>query len=994
MSAATFAVWALPRVGEPVQVPDLADWSISPSDTGDWGSLSFSYAVDGLRAELLAELADDDVDLEVEVSLTAPDGEQWLYRGLLLDADTDDVADTGMIKVSGALIEWLLGEVRVGTALADASGDTALIGTAGKVMRLLLTAAQARGCLAGVTWTFTDTLDSNGVPWIRNASMKFSPQQHYAAVLGTLRGYQLSSWELTHTRVLRLVNPEGKGVDRSTGPLPALGTEWAPGNALVLEHGRDLADAPRKWSLRNAINALVTAGKDGLYDEATDPTAQARRGRRIEGFKSYGNAADAGTLAALTQGDLTTMTRGEVGVSHKITLRDGGPIPLIHYGVSDYLLSATGRGGVKRRRVTQVTVTGSGAEALEAAVDLDTVFNKASVDQEQRLRALENGETVVGTSTAPPEVDDGVPPVAPADVIATSQWYAEGEVSAGFVAVAASWSAVADPSLAGYVVEYRYPDLDGQLGGGWIPLPLVTETSTTWSGVTAGVSVAVRVRARDKFGRTSGPSPEYLFTTETDVTPPPIASAAAPYSHLGLLVVSWDGRGAVAEPMPGDFEAAELHLSTTSGAVPDRPMPGGVLNLGASTTYAGELRAAGELPVDIGAAGYGVTYYARWVLRDRSGNAAAAGAQGSTVLARVADGDIAQLSIGKLTVGIMSAIMTISGIIRTASAGARVELDAAGLRCYSSTGVLLFNFSIPTSLLTITGRLIAGAGIGVGPTISVDPNDAGGLPRINMYPDATSRRYRVFCFPVSGQGPSWGVEYVDSGGAVTGPEIQLWETGATFGLPGSGSLFVANPTLSYIRCGRGRAQVTDDTSLIGLRDGGLTWGYSYNGPAGFGAIQTAGHIQVVSPDGGSYREMRASVFAVNCSAEFKDNIRELPEDPLDALRDAVIARYSRHGQLDGEVDSVGPLAETLPEWMIRPREERLVGPPREGEVMPPNSEQVDVMTWTSTVAAALLQLDREVDELRRAAGRPIPRRRDARVALDDARAGRLRRRTA
>jgi len=711
-------VWAFPFDADEAPLPSLKAWEISPTD-GDWGSVKFDYPATGRNFALLDAVTEDDIDLEVEVTLTDGDGQRWAKRALILDFEVDDVDDNAVGKATGVFLEYLFSEVVFAYFPGEENGETPVAGTAGRIVREQMEVWQGQGYLDGITWTFTDTEDSNGVPWSGSTTLRFSPGQTGAAMLGTLTGYQLSEWELTNERELRLYNGvDGKGTDRTVGP-----------NPLTLERGRDLADAPRKHTLRGAITNLITSGKDGLYSSAENLTASGRRRRKIAAYYSFGNAADQGSLDALTQARLNTAVDGTMELSHKLALGDGHPTPLIDFGPSDWVNSATRR-DVSRRRVKQVTLSGEADEVNSASVTLNALIDELAARQQKQIDDMASGAATVGTSTPPPDIDPGTTPDTPDDLVANSLWYSTTE-GVGLAALTASWSAVPDSTVVGYLVEWRYTD--PIYGSDWQQLPQVDATNAAWSGVNAGAAVEVRVSAVGKWGRNSPASAPYALVTELDGTPPPDASAPTPYAALGLVIVPWDGLGSVGEPMPGDFEAAEIHISTTSGFTADRPIVDGHVDLSTSTTYAGEMRAAGEFPIDVGTAGYGTTFYVVLVTRDRTGNSADQSAQASVVAAAVADDEIGAMSIGKLTTGILTAFMTVSGMIRTALSGSRVELDAAGIRCYLGSTIVL-NFDIPNAALSILGKFTAGASSTTGARVVVDPAYRGPLGTGSPFP--------------------------------------------------------------------------------------------------------------------------------------------------------------------------------------------------------------------------------------------------------------------
>lgn len=712
MGFAKIELWALPRGADPYPLPHLRSWQLSPTD-GDVGLLEFVYPDTGRGFADLERCADDDIDLEVEVTVRPLDGRPpWQDIAIVDEADLDDVADTGVATFRGRLLGAVFDEAVVPYHPTGDQGETAVTGTAGRVAREFLEAAQARGCFPRVTWTFTDDLDSNGQPWERQATLRFNPGQTYRAVLGTLRGYQLGEWEITPEWELRIVNVDledgyGLGVDRTLGA-----------NPLTLERGRDLGDAPRKWRVRDAITALVSSGKDGLYASASDATAQARRGRRIEGYHSFGNTADAGTLAALTQRRLGTQTRGRIEVSHKVELSESGPTPLIDFAEGDRVYSAT-RKGVAKRRVRQVTLSGDADNVQSCAVTCGDLLDEAAVRQQEQLDAIANGEAIAGTSTPPPETDDGSTPAAPAGMTVSSLWYATNE-GAGASQATAVWQPVPDTRVRGYVLEWRYP---GSMD--WSPLPEVPGTSVSWSSLRPGAVMETRVAAVNKWDRRSPWSQTYTVTLETDGTPPPRLSTPTPYPALGLLVVPWDGRGSVGEAMPGDFLAAEVHISPTSGFTAHRPLLAGSKHIDtkASSTYAGELRAGGELPVDVGTAAYGTTAYVVLVAKDRTGNAAQQSVQASVVPRAVQDGEIAELNVGKLRTGILTALVAVAGRLYAGDPnGAGWEGDPSGFRFWGMRGttrIALLEFIAATSRLVLRGTFEAlgdgNAAIGIYP---------------------------------------------------------------------------------------------------------------------------------------------------------------------------------------------------------------------------------------------------------------------------------------
>lgn len=844
-------------------LPDVVAWTLSPVD-GSPGAVDLQYPVDGRGFDTLRDQVTQDRDLQVAIWVSG--GDVGSLRAYLNTSDLDDVAESGVATFSGNLLPVRMEEALVfprDTVVTPPSGSApttdlaafrVYAATAGTVMATLLQEAQLRGTHTDIVAAFTSTVDSLGTPWTKVSTLKFSPGTSHLKVLDTLSAAGLCEWDVIwngESQELVLWEPGTRGVDHTVTDPP-----------LILRAGRDLTESPRKHSVRDAGTMLLLAGGEGLYQEFTDATATARRGRPIERFNSQGSYTDPGSLAAFGTAKLPTVTAGVMEVGHGVALEPDGPRPLVDYRVGDLVLSDTGA-GLESLRIAQLTVAGDQDGLLSAGLSLNDLIAGNLEALSRRVDGIEGGSTVTGTSNTPPAVDDGKAPAAPQGLTASSLAYYDGgtplaQVTASWAAVLTNADGTAIEDLAGYEVQFRYQP--GQsLPTEWVVAGLTSSTTLHWSPLVQGATVEVRVLAYDRYARDSAWSTEYLLTTATDADAPPVASTPAPYSHLGLLVVPWDGKGSAGETMPGDFELCEIHSSTVSGFTPDRPVDGfGNLDLGSSTTYAGELRAAGEWPIDVGAAGYGVTFYVKLVTRDRSGNAAAASAQGSAVLVQVADGDIAAVSIGKLTVGIMNAIMTISGIIRTAAAGARVELDTAGLRCISASGAVLFQFHIPTSLLTIVGKLIAGAGVGLGATVVVDPVIAG----IDLYPNATTLRTRMRAnTTLRGDGTlaaGFDIETLNASGQSDGFALSSWSSNVWIGHKIASGFSSARLIIQRVGGligmysngpGNARVQVEGNgIGFIGNDDAGLSVD-SVGGSGFIGMFRTGGGSVTVSSSG-------------------------------------------------------------------------------------------------------------------------------------------------
>lgn len=714
------SVWAVhPVSGVLVPLPHFVKLAVSPVLNGV-GSCSVEYPAFGRGADLLIDYVNDDGDLEVET---------WLQgrrvnpmRWILSDADGDDTDEQAVNTYSGGSLEVLLDEGLVWNQPGADKQELIFSGkNAGTIVATVLQQIQARGGLAGITRDFSTTLDSAGGAWPTTVNIKFSPSATLLDVLQELVEQGLiEAFRLTAGRVLQLYRPGAFGVDRTVGASP-----------VVFRRGRNLTEAPRRASSSKAGTHVLVAGSEGVYQNAGDPTALARRRRRIEVAGSANNVSDVPTVQAYAQAYLTSVTAGELEISHALPFGPGHPRPLTHYAVGDWVSSDT-RGQLRRLRVYQWSVVFEGGRPRGELV-LNTLRTDALLTLARKLKRISSGAEVVGTSTS--TAPDTLAPAAPTGITANSAAYQDGPdtyatVTVGWTPVTTNSDASAADDVAGYRIQWR-TSAAGSSGGWQLGADVANGSASAGSfgGVAAGIDVALRVAAYDRNGNTSAwSSPIITITTSTDTSAPPVPSAPVVSTLSGVLMAEWDGKGSAGESMPPDFDYVEVHVSTASNFTPD-----------ASTLY-DRLFGAGTMPVtkDNGVASstwYSVTRYVRFVALDRTTptpNRSGVSAQGSGTPSQVVSADIfdgavgssklallavktanidllavndaqmGNVSAGKIITGVLTAAVTNAGIIRSGTTGSRYELDATSLRMYSGSNQTIG--LVPGGVSFITGE--------------------------------------------------------------------------------------------------------------------------------------------------------------------------------------------------------------------------------------------------------------------------------------------------
>jgi hypothetical protein len=673
-----------------VALPDVETWSISPISDGT-GVVQLTYPAAGRSFATLRAFVDGDKDALLIVRI---DGNESPNFTTILSEAVGDTADPAAIwTFSGRFQAVYLDQaviypdpaavaITLAGGLDDASRSFGAM-NGGQILALLMTEAQARGAASLVTFaSFNSAHDSNGAAWTTVTTTSCSPGITILSLLNTLETAGLFDWQMVGAD-LRLYNPG------------MLGRDLTLSNPPIILHGpRDLTQAQRTFSSKAAVTAVLAAGGAGLYTSASDATALARRGRRVEGYVSSANITDPGTLTAFTATSLAAMTDATLQVTHGLAMQ-GGPLPLTDFDVADWIWSDTGN-GLERLQVAQWSASMDSAGILSGTVTLNDLVASRAVLLQRQINALGDGTSVVGTSTPPPVTVDEIAPNPPTGLTASSAAFiastgvTQAQITAGWVAPTHNVDSSVLTDLAGYNVIWAYASGQGlstavNLVPGLVP---AGTTTLSWSPLLPGVHVNVQVQAIDTSGNVSTFTSAFNVVTATDATAPPQPSTPVVAPYLGQLKITWDGLGSAGQAMPSDFNLTEVHVSLTSGFTPSAATLTDQLT-GAATSIASGLV-------------YGNTYFVRLVATDKAGNRSAASTQATGVPVQAANGDVSDLNVGKLTAGILSAVVTVSGRFATALTGARTEINSGGFFQYDSTGLIKL-VEISNSNISIQG---------------------------------------------------------------------------------------------------------------------------------------------------------------------------------------------------------------------------------------------------------------------------------------------------
>lgn len=215
------------------------------------------------------------------------------------------------------------------------------------------------------------------------------------------------------------------------------------------------------------------------------------------------------------------------------------------------------------------------------------------------------------------------------------------------------------------------------------------ETSTIIHELPVGTGFDSRIRAVDK-GNNQGEwsATETWVTSEDNIPPSPPAAPVVAGSAIAIQVIHEMGMASGGTfNLESDLAYLDVHYSLDEGFTPSDVNLAGRLRANKGMMSAGTA-AIGTFPIPETDA-----VYVKVVAVDTSGNRSNASSS-SMVTAELIDSQyISELTASKITAGTFGADYLISGSIRTAEEGQRIELNSSGLQAYDADGDLTTNLS-------------------------------------------------------------------------------------------------------------------------------------------------------------------------------------------------------------------------------------------------------------------------------------------------------------
>jgi hypothetical protein len=917
-------------------------------DLGEQMVLTMDYRTDHPTYPLLDDLA--------QVAVTI-DGEEIPDGRFVIDELTDEeVLEQDVLQRSGnstlfglhyAIVypeSWTLGAGNVSTP-----GHGFANQSPGLALRELLEAAQLRGWWPSLTWDFSDAADSSGAAWLPNVSDFYDQGTTLLDIVTKWKTRKVAVARM-NAGVLQLFRYENSGDDLSLD--------------IQLFRDVDLSEGPVQRTSRNTVSVIlgVTDAQDGgagFGVERVDNPALSQYGRR-EGFVSQSQVPDSSTLTAIVDGTLALKARQREAFTYGLTCLHPSRLPLVHWDRGD-LVTLRVAGQDRVMRVRQLTVDwDKNGEATGSAAFGD---RKMDVEEQlaQRLEQLAGGSMdggvfgppLVGTpDTAADGSDpgdtspDAMPPAAPTGLgSSTAAVFNLGNLTA---TATLQWTAPDENQdgtdlndLGSFEVQYRDAGFPNWVAGGRYSRDT---TQAVVQRLTVGAPYDWRVRALDIWGNASAWATAAFTATNDAVAPSqqPSAPAVTTFLFSGLMV-TWDGKAQGGTAIDNDIRHVEVHVSATSGFAPSAGTLKDRIDIGGGTTVVGELTP-------------GTTYYVKFRSVDWAGNIGPVSLQSTGVPDAVQGGDIANgavtdakmtsVSATKITAGILSAVITLSGEFRTADTGQRAVMNLAGFKLYNSAGNVVVNLDATAGQGTFNGILgamnVSGyvrVDSGIGPFLLMQ--NIGTVPALAFSTGRLIEKYPSYMYTTSDAFlRSLAARWNGPGTAYqAGPDVYEASNITLLTFPYDGD-FANATTLPTAISGEIRLQLPSGNFANRDRSPKLVFRSKYANvdhtnfhlyPAlmlmdaseyvhtvamrvdGTGNSSTAAELTICNNNGFSFAPIRASAFNVGSGMSVKSGIEDVPFSAVDVIRNNPAKRW-RYTQEEERPENyvIGPMGDDLP----------------------------------------------------------------------------------
>ncbi|MFI8351332.1 hypothetical protein [Streptomyces sp. NPDC085596] len=251
------------------------------------------------------------------------------------------------------------------------------------------------------------------------------------------------------------------------------------------------------------------------------------------------------------------------------------------------------------------------------------------------------------------------------------------------------------------------------------------QTTAQLQDLSPGIGYDLQIRGVDKTGNTGAWSPITTFVASADNIPPSTpAPPTVAGSRIAVQITHTLGKNTGGTfNLESDLDHLEVHVSYEPTFTPD------------ATTLCGKTPAnAGMIQAQIPVV-YTVQVeetsarYVKVVAVDKTGNKSGPSDSATATALLIDDAHISDLTVSKVTAGVINADFVVGARIKTADAGARVELNSGGIGAWNAAGQQTVAIAGADGSVSIIGTLKSGTS---GKRIEINPGSTL-LPEIRWY---------------------------------------------------------------------------------------------------------------------------------------------------------------------------------------------------------------------------------------------------------------------
>jgi hypothetical protein len=251
------------------------------------------------------------------------------------------------------------------------------------------------------------------------------------------------------------------------------------------------------------------------------------------------------------------------------------------------------------------------------------------------------------------------------------------------------------------------------------------ESTAQLQDLSPGVGYDVQIRAVDKIGNTGAWSGITTFVASEDNIPPSTpAPPTVAGSRIALQIVHELGKSSGGTfNLESDLHHFEVHVDYEPTFTPTDDTLKGKVSATAGMIQA-QIPVVSTVQVEETS-----TRYVRVIAVDITGNKSGPSDAASATALLIDDAHISDLTVSKVTAGTITADWLLGASIRTATTGARVELNASGLQAYNAGGTQTVNIASADGSVNLLGQIISGTS---GRRLEIMPT-ATFLPELRFY---------------------------------------------------------------------------------------------------------------------------------------------------------------------------------------------------------------------------------------------------------------------